>query len=219
MTNPPENSADNWQQRANQVIEARNEDEVRTGYDAWAEKYDDDHVNFGLLLLAHFMGLFCRHIEPGTGPILDAGAGTGRLGEALSPHGYGRFVAIDLSPGMLAVAADKPGYEAAHVMRLGDRLDFDDDVFPVVASLGAFAPNLAGADAFDDLIRVTRPGGLLVLSLRAGHEETTGFDRRRFELEAAYRWHLVDEVPDFISHPELDVAMRYGIHVYRKPGA
>ena len=213
----PEESGNDWQDRANQVIQARNEDEVRAGYDAWAEKYDDDHVNFGLLLLAHFVAMFCRHVEPGTGPILDAGAGTGRLGEVLSLHGYDRFTAIDLSPGMLEVAAGKPAYEATRVMRLGDRLDFDDGSFPVVVSLGAFAPNLAGADAFDELIRITRPGGLLILSLRAGHEDATGFNRRRQELEAERRWQLVDEVPDFVSHPELDPAMRYGIHVYRKP--
>ena len=208
-----------WRARAGRVIEARDEDEMRAGYDAWAARYDDDHVNFGLLLLAHYVAVFCRHVAPGTGPILDAGAGTGRLGETLSLHGYDHFVGIDLSPGMLEVAAGKPGYRETRVMRLGDRLDFDDEVFPAVASLGAFAPNLAGADAFDELIRVTRPGGLLVLSLRAGHESVTGFDRRRGEIEAEGRWQPVEEIREFVSHPELDPAMRYTIHVYRKPGS
>ena len=209
-------SPTDWQQRARRVIDARNETEVRAGYDAWAEKYDDDHVNFGLLLLAHFVGMFCRHVAPGTTPILDAGAGTGRLGETLSLHGYDGFVAIDLSPGMLEVAAGKPGYSETRVQRLGDRLDFDDGAFAVVASLGAFAPNLARADAFDELIRVTRPGGLLVLSMRAGLETETGFDRRRREIETEGRWQYVDGIDDFVSHPELDPSMRYSIHVYRK---
>ncbi len=210
-------STEDWKQRANRVIEARDDTEMRQGYDAWAQDYDSDHVNFGLLLLTHFVALFCRHVAPGTGPILDAGAGTGRLGETLSLHGYSNFVAIDLSPGMLAVAAAKPGYRETRVQRLGDTLDFETGSFPVVASLGAFAPNLAGADAFDELIRVTQAGGLLVLSLRAGHEEVTGFERRRNELEAGGRWQLVEAIEDFVSHPELDPAMRYSVFVYRKP--
>ena len=208
-----------WQARANRVIAARDETEVREGYDAWASQYDADHVNFGLLLLAHFIGVFCRQVAPGTAPILDAGAGTGRLGETLSLHGYDDFVGIDLSPGMLEVAAAKPGYRETRVQRLGDDLDFDDGHFAAVASLGAFAPNLAGADAFDELIRVTRPGGMLVLSMRVGFEAEAGFDRRRHELEQAGRWQYVDGIDDFMSHPELDTSMRYAIHAYRKPQA
>jgi SAM-dependent methyltransferase len=208
-----------WQARARRVIEARDETGVRDGYDAWAAQYDADHVNFGLLLLAHFVGVFCRHVSPGTAPILDAGAGTGRLGESLSLHGYDDFVGIDLSPGMLEVAAGKPGYRETRVQRLGDALDFDDDSFAAVASLGAFAPNLAGADAFDELIRVTRPGGLMVLSMRVGYETETGFDRRRRELEDAGHWHYLDGIDDFVSHPEIDLSMRYAIHVYRKNAA
>ena len=201
------------------MIDARSEGEVREGYDAWAGQYDADHASFGLLLLTHFVGLFCRHVPPGSGPILDAGAGTGRLGETLFLHGYDGFVGIDLSPGMLEVAAAKPGYRETRVQRLGDPLDFDSDSFPVVSSLGAFAPNLAGAGAFDELIRVARPGGMLVLSMRAGQEAETGFDRRRQQLEAQGRWSYVDGIDDFVSHPELDPSMRYAIHVYRKSAA
>jgi SAM-dependent methyltransferase len=205
-----------WQARAGRVMTARDETEVRDGYDAWAEQYDADHVNFGLFLLANFVGMFCRHVAPDTAPILDAGAGTGRLGEVLSLHGYDDFVGIDLSPGMLEVAARKPGYRDTRVQRLGDPLDFDDDSFSAVASLGAFAPNLAQADAFDELIRVTRPDGVLVLSMRAGLEADTGFDRRRREIEAEGRWQYIDGIDEFVSHPELDRSIRYAIHVYRK---
>ena len=206
----------NWHTRASRVIEARDEAEVRAGYNAWAPQYDADHVNFGLLLLTHFVGLFCRHVPTDSAPILDAGAGTGRLGETLSLLGYDNFVGIDLSPGMLEVAAGKPGYRETRVQRLGDPLDFDNDTFPVVASLGTFAPNLAGADAFDELIRVTSTGGILVLSMRAGHEPVTGFNRRRHEIEAEGKWEYIEGIDEFVSHPELDPSMRYAIHVYRK---
>ncbi|MEM7562396.1 MAG: class I SAM-dependent methyltransferase [Pseudomonadota bacterium] len=209
-------SEKSWQTRANRVMQAGNETEVREGYDAWAKEYDADHENFGLLLLAHFVGMFCRHVKPDSAPILDAGAGTGRLGAALSLHGYDNFVGIDLSPGMLEIAASKPAYHKTLVQRLGDTLDFEDSSFPVVASLGAFAPNLARAEAFDELIRITQPGGILVLSMRAGLESETGFDHRRHEIESEGRWHYLDGISNFISHPEIDKSLRYSIHVYQK---
>lgn len=185
-------------------------------YDAWASDYDSDHAHFGMLLLTHFVGMFCRHVAAGTGPILDAGAGTGRLAEALSLHGYVDFVGLDMSAGMLQQADSKGLYSSLHQARLGDPLDLETESFAAVASLAAMAPGLAGADSFDELIRVARPNAPIVLSLRAGHEETTGFNKRRAELEAAGQWALIDETPPFVSHPELDPPLHYGVHVYRK---
>ena len=43
--------------------------------------------------------------------MLDAGAGTGLLGEWLKIIGYGPVEGVDLSPGMLAVAARKGVYD------------------------------------------------------------------------------------------------------------
>ena len=131
-------------------------------------------------------------------------------------HGYDHFIGIDLSPGMLREAAKKPMYRKTRVQRLGDHLDFPSDSFPVVASLGAFAPNLAGADGFEELIRVTSPEGLLVLSMRAGWESETGFDQRRKVLEKDGAWRILDGIEDFVSHPELDPSMRYSVFVYQK---
>ena len=207
---------DSWSHRVSRVVDATSYSDLRDGYDAWAEQYDADHCNYGQLLLAHFTAMFCRHIPKGAGPILDAGAGTGRVGETLSLHGYGDFVGIDLSPGMLEVAGTKPGYRVTRVMKLGETLDFADDTFSATVSLAAFSPNHCRSDAFDELIRVTRPGGILLLSMRAGFEEITGFKRRGRELESQKMWQLLDETGEFVSHPELDPPMQYSISVYRK---
>lgn len=199
-----------WKARTEQAVAETDH------YDEWAPDYDSDHANFGMLLLVHFTAMFCRHVEPGVGPILDAGSGTGRLAETLAMHGYDDFIGLDASAGMLEQAAAKGLYQTLHQLRLGDPLGFDSDSFGAVGSLAAMAPGLAGSDSFDELIRVAQPGAPIVLSLRAGHEETTGFDQRRRELEAAGHWRLVDETPPFVSHPELDPPLEYGIHVYRK---
>ena len=209
-------SEDSWSHRVSRVVEATSYSQLRDGYDAWAEQYDADHFNYGQLLLAHFTGMFCRHIPKGIGPILDAGAGTGRVGETLSLHGYNDFVGIDLSAGMLKVARAKPGYRDTRVMKLGETLSFADNSFVAAVSLAAFSPNHCRADAFDELIRVTRPGGILVISMRAGFEPITGFKRRGTDLESQGLWQLIDETGEFVSHPELDPPMRYSVSVYRK---
>lgn len=206
-----------WINRVDRLVDAEDPDAVRHEYDNWAPSYDADHLGFGSRLLTRFVGMFCRHVPRDAAPILDAGAGTGRMGSTLSAHGYDNFVGIDLSQGMLDIAKNKPGYIATQKMRLGDRLNFQNESFAVAASIASFAPGHAGHEAFDELIRVTERGGLLVLSLRAGCEAETGFDARRNELERLGRWALIDELPDFVSHPEVDPPLRYGIHVYRRP--
>ena len=208
--------AADWKSRVDRIVKAGGGDEVQREYDDWAPSYDADHLGFGGVLLTHFIGMFCRHVPREAAPILDAGAGTGRMGETLAMHGYGGIVGIDLSPGMLEVARTKPGYTAVHRMRLGDRLDFEDETFAVTASLAAFAPGHASHDAFGELIRVTKRGGLLVLALRAGCEAQTRFDEKRAEFERAGHWVLRDEVPDFVSHGDVDPPLRYGIHVYQR---
>ena len=203
--------------RAAGAINARDAQALERAYDDWAETYDADHEHFGGALMERFVDLCRRNVPRGAGPILDAGAGTGRLARALRRHGYDDLTGIDLSAGMLEKAKAKGVYKALHRMRLGGPLSFPDDAFAAVVSLGAMSPGHVGADAFDELIRITRPGGRLVLSMRAGEEQRTGFASRRRRLESEGRWRLVEETPVFDSHPELDPPLRYSIHVYRIP--
>jgi len=210
MTTTPQS----WKTRARRVINSSDSDDFVQGYDDWAPEYDADHINFGTALLVQFVDLFCRHVAVDAGPILDAGAGTGRMAEALQLKGYRNFVGVDLSAGMLEVAARKGIYEELRQMRLGGPMDFSDGQFEVVASLGAISPNHIGADAFDELLRITKPGGLLVLSMRCGIKSMIGFDRKRSALVKAGHWRLINQVADFVSHPELDPPMRSSIYVY-----
>ena len=60
----------------------------------------------------------CRR---GAAPVLDAGAGTGLVGEWLGILGYPEVEALDISEGMLAVARAKGVYRALHVGCAGRR--------------------------------------------------------------------------------------------------
>lgn len=89
------------------------------------------------------------------------------MGELLDILGYQGQVAIDLSKGMLARAADRGIYTELREMVLGEKLDFADDHFGACQSMGVFTAGHAPASAFDELVRIIRPGGHILFSLSA----------------------------------------------------
>lgn len=148
------------------VYAAKSAEEVAAAYDLWAEGYDAEmaaagyrHPTIGLALLA-------RYLPKGAAPILDAGVGTGLTGVWFGIMGWDKVWGVDISPGMLAVAARKQVY--AHLSRavLGEPLDFADGQFAAVISTGVFTTGHVGAEALPELLRITRPGGVIVLTVK-----------------------------------------------------
>ena len=117
--------------------------------------------------------------------ILDAGTGTGLVGECLVKAGYGNLVAMDLSKGTLDEAKSKNLYNEFRQMALGGTLDFATDEFDAVIGVGVFTQGHAPASSFDELARITKPGGLIVFSLRVDMYETDGFKEQQSGMESA----------------------------------
>ena len=153
-------------------------------YDQWAETYDQDVQNFGYRIPGPLMGLFCRYVKPGESPILDAGAGTGINGEALATLGYRPVTALDLSAGMLAKAEAKGVYGSYIQAALGGSLEFPDNHFSAIVSGGTFTEGHAPASSFDELIRITKPGGKIVFTVLVKVYENHGFKEKQAQLEA-----------------------------------
>ena len=172
------------------VYGARNNRELEERYDSWAKSYDEDlKKDFGWLGPALALEA-CRQFVPSDACILDAGAGTGLVGKMLSDAGYRNLTAIDMSPSMLEEARSKGVYRQLRRMVLGERLDFPDDSFDAVVSIGVLTLGHAPARSLDEMVRVTRPGGHVIFTLRPDLYETAGFREVREELEAAGRWKL-----------------------------
>lgn len=169
-------------------------------YDDWAAAYETDMKDVGYAHPALVAAMLSRHLEPGGGEILDAGAGTGIMGEILAALGYANLVGLDASDGMLARAAAKGKYRELKHLYLGRPLDFADDRFAAVVSAGVFTQGHAPLSGFDELIRVTRPGGLLVFSIARTYLDGLFQDKRR-ELETAGLWRPVDATAPYNSTP------------------
>jgi predicted TPR repeat methyltransferase len=188
---------------------AESSQELADIYDNWADDYERRILSYGYSTPAVAAGFFGRYVKPEDGPVLDAGAGSGLMGEVLAPLGYGDLVGVDLSREMLELARRKGVYKDLRQMELGGRLDFPDDAFGSVVSTGVFAAGHAPPGSFDDLIRVTTPGGHVVFGVRTDVYLEGGFKEKQDALEKEGRWQLL-EATDPFSHlrfedPELKV--------------
>jgi ubiquinone/menaquinone biosynthesis C-methylase UbiE len=140
-------------------------------YDWFAPRYDDvknyQRIYEHALLAQPIMDKVAPHTSP---LVLDVATGTGRLPIALLNHSHfqGRVVAVDLSRRMLEIAAQKLA-NAEQVKLLwcpAETLPFSDNTFDVVTCLEALEFMADPPLVLRELVRVLRPGGLLLITNR-----------------------------------------------------
>lgn len=193
-------SAENKTSRLGSVYQAESSEDVARVYDAWAEKYDEDMSLAGYRHPAISLALLCRHAPKGAAPLLDAGAGTGLIGEWLAITGFAHVEALDISAGMLSVAGRKGIYKALHQAALGTKLPFADNRFAAIISAGVFTSGHVGVEGLDDLLRVCAPGGIVVLTVKDVLWQS-GFRARIEAFEAGGVCALIDDTGPYVSMP------------------
>jgi predicted TPR repeat methyltransferase len=186
--------------RLGAVYQAESTEDVARVYDAWAENYDSDMSLAGYRHPAISLALLARFVPKDAGPLLDAGAGTGLIGEWLAITGYTQVEGLDLSRGMLAVAERKSVYRALHQAALGTRLPFADNYFAAIISAGVFTSGHVGVEGLDDLLRICRSGGVIVLTIKDVLWQAS-FRQRLAELEANGICTLIDDTGPYVSMP------------------
>jgi SAM-dependent methyltransferase len=179
---------------------AKRPEEVAALYDRWADTYDGEMARAGYRHPAICLALLARHLPRGAAPLLDAGAGTGLIGEWLGIMGYPMVEALDISDGMLAQAARKNVYVALHQLALGGDLPFTDGAFAGIISVGVFTSGHVGVEGMDELLRICAPGGIIVLTVKNTLWED-GFAKRIAELETAGVVARAEETEPYVSMP------------------
>lgn len=174
------------------IYSSRDSEELAERYDEWSETYDQELEGDYGWQIPCLMAERLSGTVPTTARILDAGAGTGLVGQYLASMGYGNLTAIDISPEMLGKAKEKGVYEEFHLMDLARTLGFTDDTFDAVVCAGVLTFSHAPARSLYEMVRVTRPGGYILFSLRTDAWETMGFEDITQELESHGKWKLVD---------------------------
>jgi predicted TPR repeat methyltransferase len=200
------------------ATKAADSQEVAELYDSWAEDYERRILSWGYSTHAVAAWFFGRYVKPEDGAaVLDAGVGTGLMGDILAPLGYRDLLGNDISSNMLELARKKGAYKDLHQMELGKQLDLPTDAFSAVVATGVFTAGHAPPESFDELIRVTRPGGHMIFSVRTDVYEEGGFKEKQEALEREGRWQLLEMSEPFsqlrYEDPELKVRVfAYQVH-------
>ncbi len=179
------------------VYDAKNEAELASAYGEWSRRYDRDLLGDGYILPFFITAFVARYLPAGSGPVLDAGVGTGLSGPYLAALGYHGLSGCDMSEEMLAMAAQRGCYTDLQQAVLGERLPWPDDHFAAFVSAGVFTTGHAPASSLDELVRITRPGGYAIFNIRQSVYEQNGFAAKLIELEQAGLTRPIEISPPF----------------------
>lgn len=148
-------------------------EDARRRYDDWAGTYDDSFAtNWGYVAPRRIAEIFLDEGGAEAGPVLDIGAGTGLVAQALTGV---EIDGIDISGAMLARAGGKGLYRDRIAADLTAPLDLPDGAYGGFVSSGTFTHGHVGAECLPELFRIARPGALFCCGTRPGVYDAMGF--------------------------------------------
>ncbi len=148
-------------------------------YKKWADTYDKDFaLNSNYLSPEKISNFFIKYSKDTDSPILDVGAGTGLVAEILNINGKKDIMGIDISAEMLHQANLKECYSSLIEADITKKIPLKNNSVGAVISAGTFTHGHVGPDALDELLRITKPGGLFVLSVNSKFFIKAGFKEK-----------------------------------------
>ncbi|CAB9517233.1 Methyltransferase, type [Seminavis robusta] len=192
---PSQHTSGDLAERHASVLLAKNPQELEAAYDKWASKYDED-----LKLISGFDGLtetglpavkvLLRHfptLNNQTMDILDFGCGTGHAGLFLSRQFSNEYMhshldGCDLSQGMLDQSVKRGCYRNL-IKADADDCHCEVEYYDVVLAAGVFAPGQAPPSSFDQFLRLLKPGGHAIFTIRVGYYDSVEGANHKKHLE------------------------------------
>ncbi|KAJ5110652.1 hypothetical protein N7532_001187 [Penicillium argentinense] len=159
-------------------------------YDKWAATYNDEvgdsaQSYVAPVLVAQAAIKFKSSKSPADSVILDAGCGTGLVGQALAISGARAIDGIDLSQPMLDIARDTGAYRDLAQADMNKPIAQKDDTYDIVSCVGTFTLGHVGPDpALRELVRVTKTKGIVVATILQEIWVPFGFKAEVEKLEA-----------------------------------
>ena len=143
-------------------------------YRDWADEYDQQFaVAHGYAVPGQIAAIF--RAKGGTGPVLDIGAGTGLVAQALREGDPLEVDGIDISAEMLRVAGEKGLYQNRIVADLTKPLEIADAAYSGFVSAGTFTHGHVGPGCLPELLRIASANALFVLAINEQIFDQEGF--------------------------------------------
>lgn len=167
-------------------------EQLKSVYSDWADSYDDDNDHkLKTVSQPNTVALLMRHVSDKTLRILDVGCGTGIVGEHLKAQGFTTFDGTDPSPEMMEHAKGR-GYQSLLELTPGDALPVEDNAYDASLCVGVFTHGHLGPEGFDELIRVTRPQGLICFTVNEGVWDSGRFEEAIERHAKEGRWQILE---------------------------
>lgn len=149
-------------------------------YTEWASSYDTDLENLQYVSPQRSVEAVVENSKSREQllKILDAGCGTGLVGECLAQSALsGKFTVdgLDLTAGMLETARAKGVYQELEVADLTKPIARSDGSYDVVMCVGTLTKGHVGPSVFKEFVRVAATGGLVVTTVHAEIWESGGY--------------------------------------------
>ena len=171
--------------------------DAKNVYDEWAEDYDREMIEEQNYVAPQIASEdIVRPISPRSiadVKILDAGCGTGLVGSSLAKQGAKHIDGIDLSPGMMDVARRTGAYGSLSQADLSQRLDQPSDLYDIIVCVGTMTQGHVGPEAFDEFVRIVKPGGFIISTVRETFWEKNGYKDKVKDLSSEGKVKLVSD--------------------------
>ena len=187
-------------------------------YDEWANDYDRQLWASGNPYIAIATGLVGRHVQDFDARILDAGCGTGNMGQVLQQVGYRHIEGLDPSAGMLEIARTKEIYRKLHPLYLDSHIELPQASYDAIVAAGVLTHGHAPPEALDGMLGIARSGAPIVFSLSLIAYDEYGFRQKIEALENTGAWQKLDQSTLFRTYPfsEKEKNLRHRVLAYRK---
>ena len=150
-----------------EVYAAETSEELAAVYDRWSDGYDRYMNEGGYRHPAVCAALIARYISNLQAPLLDAGVGTGLVGDLLGLLGYRKLTGIDISKSMLKVAQNKGIYSELKNADLLSDVSLPKSYYAAAVAAGVFTTGHVGTRGFDTLTSLVATDGWLIITVKS----------------------------------------------------
>ena len=173
------------------IYKLKTSEELLKYYQDWTDnnQYNKDMVDWNYTAPNETVSVLKKYALSKNFKILDAGCGTGLVGIELKKYGYSNIEGVDFSQNMLDLVPQGI-YKKIEKIDLNKPLKFKDNIYDVLMCVGTFTYGHVKPKALDELIRITRNGGLICFTINEGIYEEYGFDKKIKELSNNKSWNV-----------------------------
>ena len=170
------------------TLHVSNLDELKDLYKNWND-YENDVIN-----LAGYVGhkvttdTLLKYLKNKQSKILDAGCGTGLVGQILYKNNYKNIVGVDFSQEMIDRALKKNVYQSLSLCDLTKKLEFEDGSFDAIICAGTFTCGHVGPEALNEMVRITKNEGYICFTVRKQEWEAAPYESIIQSLEDSKLW-------------------------------